>query len=919
MDDILYCFGYGQILFSFLNSVAIFFKSESNYIPLVTTFGLAAGGTLAYVKFGLQQNSLALFGYRWLAPTFIFSAVMVAPLSTIKIVDKSNPQFHASHVDNIPNGIVATFSVFSSFFYSLAEMIEHNFDSSSKSLNSGVFFGARLLAKAKDPHISNYLDRQNIMNFANRCYYVPFIAIPNSKTKEALSTKDIMGFISANFHKVSKTRWQNANGTVKNLSCANAYTKANLVFAREVPKNLHRLASEIFGSDQSLGSSAVSAGESSESDGPAATVNVPMVNTTIKSYMGDAYDKLAKHTNNASDVVKQQMLINSARLASDSYGAGLGLGRMNPEYVSMATTRTQSEQTTSWILKSDIAGSWMPMLQGGMIIMLMLTFILIIPLCFIPGCLGVLSLWVKLVIWVNSWTVFSSVLNITSNYWLQGAINLGSLTVGEGFTFASNPAIAEGAYNVYAWVSSLQLTVPVLSWMILSKSGYAITGWVQGMTSGAEGSAVSHAKEATDGNLALKNHQIDSRNYYSRQIAQQQLGASINSPVLVNDGNTATTYGKDGYVTINQGRSSLKYNLNSKDSTAHSLNTVIGKNEQKVRTNTESLSQSSTETANALGQWVDSVSNAKTNSTSYSEDERNEISTAYDQQKKAGESLSKKHGVSQDVVASFGAGSPIPLLRASLESVGRSSESVDKVLNSDEFKSYSKASKKLHGFAMRKDSNETDSATASKMKQYQESYAKTTSHQETLQNSITKGENLSKLQSLNDSGEINLGQDRTDEFRGYLSKQKGGRESADRLVSRSNTNRNAYYELNTHANNFQRELSTSFVNKIAQAETAYSNSDLKEIAGSRNLINNVNNNMQTLKSSSQANPTSSREQINVNASQAKSNYDKNKEERNNEIDTKKDKIDHKQEKLHNAYLDKTESPHAKNSKKTYRV
>ena len=760
------------------------------------------------------------------------------------------------------------------------------------------------------------------MNFANRCYYVPFIAISNSKTNDAMHTKDIMKFIGENPHKISRTRWQSADGTVENISCADAHRRASLVFAREVPKSLHRLASEIFGSDQSMGSAAVSTGESSDSDGTAVTVNVPMVNTTIKSYMGDAYEKLAKHTNDASEVVKQQMLINSARLASDSYGAGLGLGRMNPEYVAMATTRTQSEQTTSWLLKSDIAGSWMPMLQGGMIIMLMLTFILIIPLCFIPGCLGVLALWVKLVIWVNSWTVFSSVLNIASNYWLSGAISLGSLTVGEGFTFASNPAIAEGAYNVYAWVSSLQLTVPVLSWMVLSKSGYAITGWVQSMTSGADGSAVAHAKEATDGNISLQNHQIASRNYYSRQIAQQQLGANINSATSINDGRIAGTYGAGNYSSINQARSNLRMNLSTRDATTHALSTAIGKNDQKTRTNTKNYTESSTETATVMKQWVDSVSNAKTNSTAYSEDERNEISKAYDQQKRASENLQKTHGVSSEVVKSFGLGTPasIPILQASLKASGMNREGINKLLQSDEFKSYSEASKTLQGYAMRKDSNETDSATRSSMKQYQDSFAKTKAYQDTLQTSITKGLNLSKLESLNKSGELNLAQDRTDDLISYIGKKTGGGfESASRLIGQSNMNNNAFFRVQTYAQEFQRELSSKFVDKISQAETAYSNADLKDIAGSKDLVANVNKHMTTLKSSSQTNNTPSREQIEVKVKQAKDKYRQNKEERHNDIDTKKGKIDQKQEELRNAYLDKTESSNAKNSKKTYRM
>ena len=123
MDDIIYTYGGGEVLWKVFNGLAILFKNDSPYWTNIMPLALVIGGIWG-ASIAIAKANVGLFAKTWFVPTYALLTLLLVPKTTVNIVDEVDPTFKAERVDNIPVGLAFIASTASTFSKAITEMLE---------------------------------------------------------------------------------------------------------------------------------------------------------------------------------------------------------------------------------------------------------------------------------------------------------------------------------------------------------------------------------------------------------------------------------------------------------------------------------------------------------------------------------------------------------------------------------------------------------------------------------------------------------------------------------------------------------------------------------------------------------------------------------------------------------------------------
>lgn len=518
MGFAIYTYGGGEILWRVFNGIAMIFGSSTFMSSLMVT--TLAIGTLWASTRSIYNNSLGIFTMQWVLPVVIALNVLFLPKTSVHIIDKVDSHFHYSKVDNVPLGLAAIPSLLSKISLFLTERIETVLTPAEELRygQTGMNFASRLLARASETQIADPLMRENVKNFVSRCFLWPYV-YSNCKglKNEAKRTDDILGFIRDHPHSWLGTYWKNEDGSAAFVGCREAVPLVDRLMIVEAPKNIGRLAAKLF------------------TWSPDEDREHRVVSARLERYMPDAWRSLTRETKAASEIVQQFIMLNIYFEAKDDHQQKSGLTRTFPHLTTLESQRAQAEQNIMGLIKGDIAGSWVPTLQAIFLSLLITLFILVLPMTFLPGGFGMLRTWVQLMVWVQTWPIFLSLLNAIGLIFFTKAVQAQLIHFG-GVNILTHNALQETAYNAYTWIQGLQLSVPPLAWAVVSGSGYAISSLSSSLSGTLESVASRSASEVVDGNISFNNQSFGNRTAASASFGQQMIGAHMSFGETIDSG-----------------------------------------------------------------------------------------------------------------------------------------------------------------------------------------------------------------------------------------------------------------------------------------------------------------------------------------------------------------------------------------------
>jgi conjugal transfer mating pair stabilization protein TraG len=506
MEYTIYSYGSGEILEKVFNVLAMLCKAESIFFRPVLMLTATVGGTWSALRAIFGHNP-SIFVRDWMLPTVLIFNLMFVPRVTVNIVDNVDTFHHYMRVDHVPVGPALIGHIASNLSYFLTEKIEERLVPAEYANltygKTGPMFAANLMMASQDLTISDPILRDNIKSYVDQCYTWPYLYTNIAgKREEALRTPDILGFMRANPHKGLGMYWKGAAGQPTFCKCSQVPEKLSGGMDRECGKALSKIASQVM---------------------PGISVQNPeRARTVISPVAESAWHAIAKDSTTAHKRVEQLMVINAAREAIDDSLEKFGNERRFKRLISYSATRAEQQQNSGFLIAGLTAARQLPLLQGVFLSLLLVSFTVVVAFTFIPGGLKIWGMWIKMIIWVESWPIFFGILNCIGLLWLEKS--LATITQTEsGITWLSQSGLAESSWTAYCIVQNFFLAVPFLSWAIISQSGHALVSMAE--------RALPTLGQALGQNIVDNNQTFDTQSFNNRsmngfQMAQQNLGAN---------------------------------------------------------------------------------------------------------------------------------------------------------------------------------------------------------------------------------------------------------------------------------------------------------------------------------------------------------------------------------------------------------
>ena len=508
----VYAFGNGYLLYGMFQAIALFFKNN-NIGVLFTILALIAAIYYAIRVTIYHQHSL-LSTAKYVIVFSIILTGLVYNQTTVIINDVSNPgaPTNAQPISNVPWGIAALWSDFTTIQYGLAEDFTNDFSvpAGDNMLSEGL--GVSIIQQADSATIStsnSYL-YQDYNQYISNCV-APGISAGYLDVSELLGAGDATDTASLTY---------NANAANSIWTVMSAYTNG---FGGNI------LTTWYSGSS----STSVTETASGQSDPGGKTVTCSQETNWLQTAVQDYI------TNNAGPAIAGGLQMASFSDLSNAIGAvnpyifnmqqggqaqlmqAIGVNMYAPAILKMAqasgsnasslavATGTGEISTQTGMMESGIlAGQYMPIVFGIFEAILLGASVIIFILILTHMGVSYLKLLFQLMIMITIWPSLTAIFN----YITQLIIQAKYLPIaGLGYSVSGSGTVNAFLAESLSWMGYFSWSVPMVAYMIASGSSYAVTSVVGGMDSAISKNASVRGAEAGMGNMTAG--QIKDNNY----------------------------------------------------------------------------------------------------------------------------------------------------------------------------------------------------------------------------------------------------------------------------------------------------------------------------------------------------------------------------------------------------------------------
>lgn len=612
----IYTFGGGELLWKVFNGLSLLLKSENKYFTPLLALTVSIGAIWVGVRLIFNFN-MGIFGKDFFLPFFLLLNIFFVPKCTVWIKDQVDSNHHLSKVENIPVGLGMIASVASKISYEITKALDEKLapvelDKSLHYRKSGPMFANQLVARAKDIRVVDPIARQNLKNFMMQCYAWPYIYTNIAPgRKAALESRDLLNFLGKNPHPGLGVYWQSESGAPKFLNCKACIGKVKELIEVERPKALLDTIGDLF-EEKKLGDKI----DSAES-----------VSKKLKTYMEGGWKYIAQDSENVHNLVDQQMLINAFREGQDDAREKYHHPRFHPRLISHSATRFAEQQNQSYLVQGLLAGRYLPSIQTTMFAILLVSFFFVIPMAMLPGGMSLLITWIKLIFWVQSWPVFFTILNCIGLIWLEQSTRSQFLAHGAGLNLLTQNGLSDAAFDSFCFVQGLFWSVPILSWAILNKGGYALVSMAErigGSLGAGSGAAI------VDNTQSFDTQSFHNRTIGSYQMAQQQLSPSIAAGNVLDDGRFRRETDVSGNQFFTEKLANLKNNISLTEGLEGQLNQAASHERQVMEGKQIALNEAKNEVLSSSAELTQAMGSGKVMNKSFSESENRSVQETID-------------------------------------------------------------------------------------------------------------------------------------------------------------------------------------------------------------------------------------------------------------------------------------------------
>lgn len=467
-----------DIVANAFNAVAAFVKNDTwfSLIKIAEFIGIIMAA-LVYVK----GQDIRTFFY-WLIAFVLVNALLLTPKERVVVVDLSSPTV-IKNIDNVPLGVALPLYLSTKIGYSIAQTYDLFFHSPSdvKYTNTGLLFGQRLLEESFYVKPSNDRLTSNINNYIQSCVIERNMIKGGGSFESLMKNEELITTLYSGSPADYMTYNQNGASTLQ--SCA----VAGRAIATEI-KNYSSSDDPIKKIMSGLGLKSAKPGSLNE----------------YKNKLSNVQNYFIGTSKSASEIFTQNMLVNSYRRALEHYPAALD---GSSELIAQASEQSLTKMKLAHHASYEVAGKTLPALHTVFLTMMIGIFPIMALAMFIReiswnAIKNYLSILFSLMMWPVLFAIFNSIITTLN----------ANVMHGQGFTLQNMDKVKENASMIAGMASWLMLSIPFLSFKLVTNLGQNIASAGSYLGNALAGSTSADSASVAAGNYSWGNMQMNNIN-----------------------------------------------------------------------------------------------------------------------------------------------------------------------------------------------------------------------------------------------------------------------------------------------------------------------------------------------------------------------------------------------------------------------
>lgn len=518
MDWTVIAYGSGDFLRMVFNAIASVFGNSDYKMAMLT---VAMMGLFAFIfRAAFDRNIMGSF--RWLIGVIVLLFALLVPKVNVVVDDKLNPSNSAA-INNIPIGLAVTASFFSFTGDWLTRTFEAVFSMPGEVQysNNGLLFAHSLYEAVRTMNFHDDRLNQNFSEFFSSCVVIDGVGHGRFTWNDVLAADNLIAFFETKVAvNAAAFKYIDSAGAESILQCRPGFTNA--------------LKPDLIADYSSIIENGLPGGFISRFGGFADAKN--KVTTDLPNVMS----YLTGVSQTAQSIVVQNAITNAMAKGVHKLAAQTD----SVAQASYIQSGAELHRLTTFNALGKIASEKLPLLRIIFEAVIYAIFPIIVLMAIVlPG--KVPFAYLTALVWINLWAPMYAILHFIMSYYTH-QVNLGYMGLyGNGFSVMANSAMDKVNSDIVATTGYLAASLPMLAWMLVSRSGAMAASLAGRLMQGYDKSVEGGADEIVKG----QGQRMGTK--------WEQTGAGgIQNTVLTDSGSRLTEH-VDGRQTIQQATSHL--------------------------------------------------------------------------------------------------------------------------------------------------------------------------------------------------------------------------------------------------------------------------------------------------------------------------------------------------------------------------
>lgn len=607
MSDLsIVTYGGGEYLEKLFNAVALVFNGGNGGLIQPFCIIISSLGILWATIKAFKSSSAGSLIIEYLFPLMILMGFLMVPTSTVHVEDILKRKFY--NIDNVPFLLAKFSELTSTLGYRLTQMMESVMhvsdepDSKLKYSNSGMLFGAETALNISQYRITNGNLEQNMKQVAKQCILYD-LALGKYSIDELKKTNNLWDFLNTNTSNVRIIPYLNPiddkkanNGKIAQYeTCKKALEKMEPLFAKE--KNYYS-------------------------------------QHEILKHLPLTFQALTGIQKNKEELIGQQLMMNV--LSNEYSGKGF------------AKSRAQDQQRSIYQNIGSLASDSLVSMRAVLEAFICGVFIIIVPLCYLPGGLTYIKTWMMMTIWIQLWPPLYAILNYIMQVSAQShakSIFYNLSNEFQGLSIFTSIGLQNLNEDIHAMSGYLSMSIPCIAFFILQGGMYSINQLSGMLSSPAQSAGNSAATELSSGNYSLASTNFGQTHFQNSTAFQKNFAPSLSTGFsTINYGNYSEVHGQESL--LKQNSSDFRTSVLSDDVFQNNLQKSYQTAQTHVEGAQKTFSDSISNHARSMTDITEHFANGKNFNQSISEREALDIQESARYMQSAAENWGSQHGIS---------------------------------------------------------------------------------------------------------------------------------------------------------------------------------------------------------------------------------------------------------------------------------